>query len=219
MVDEVVRLCLGRLRREVLWPLLRRTTGDPGATQFAGAVLARAAVAEWNTLTLDGGPSPSVRHNADRLLADAASDAPPLRTSAAARTGLVRGLVATGALDAASVAELATRHLTPTAERADDPAACADAWRGLREALRVCRDATVASVVAQLAATTWEEDHDRAVERALPEAFAEAVRTLRRANHDDDHDHDHNDDDGELRNDAVLFTASTTIQTLRNTSV
>ena len=108
-----------------------------------------------------------------------------------------------GAGDAAS---------TPTAERAD-------AWRGLGEALRVCRDATVASVVAQLAATTWEEDHDRAVERALPEAFAEAVRTLRRANHDDDHDHDHNDDDGELRNDAVLFTASTTIQTLRNTSV
>ena len=71
-------------------------------------------------------------------------------------------------------------------------------------------------LVAQLAATTWEEDHDRAVERALPEAFAEAVRMLRRANHDDDHDHDHdhNDDDGELRNDAVLFTASTTIQTL-----
>ena len=162
-----------------------------------------------------------MRHNADRLLADTASDAPPLRTSAAARTELVRGLVATGALDAASVAELATRHLTPTAERTDDPAACADAWRGLGEALRLCRNATVASVVAQLAATTWEEDHDRAVERALPEAFAEAVRTLRRANHDDDHDHDHdhNDDDGELRNDAVLFTASTTIQTLRNTSV
>lgn len=198
--NEVVRLLLARLNREMLYSLLQQWNNNFTHSHLilsVGGVLAKTAVTKWNTPTLDKTRSPSVRHNALSLLADAALDDihDKLWLRSLAFLALVCGLIGIvpsnfGDDDNGhdSLVRVLVKCLLPAARFAANPTAQALALRGLGTAVERFGNVggMLAEVTLEYVMTAWESlVLDQDVEKASLGTFKAAAAVLAQSNGND----------------------------------